>query len=275
MHNLIEFIRRHSHWLLLLVLEILSVLMLFRWGHYQASVCWSLLAEASSSVAQFRSSVTSYFGLRAENEQLTRRNALLEMQLDELKNRAHSDNLQLVHPDSARVVCMARVVNNSVVRPDNFITIDKGSLHGVRPEMGVVDGVGVVGIVWHVSPHFALVLPVLNKHSNVSCRISRTGYFGTLQWDGGNPLYVWMKDVPRHSEFTLGDTVVTSGYSTVFPPGIIVGTVDDMGESEDGLSYQLKIRLATDLSRLSNVCVIDSPRRDERAALEDSVSMKH
>ena len=131
--------------------------------------------------------------------------------------------------------------------------------------MGVVDANGVVGIVYKTSPHYSTVIPLLNSKSSISCKIVGSEYFGYLKWEYGDSRYAYLKDLPRHAEFNLGDTVVTSGYSTVFPAGIMVGTVDDMSDSHDGLSYLLKIKLATDFGKVSNVR-LDCPYRTRRAA---------
>ena len=119
--------------------------------------------------------------------------------------------------------------------------------------------------------HHAIVLPVLNSKSSISCKIKRTSYFGFLKWEGGSSQYAYVKDMPRHSEFSLGDTIVTSGHSAVFPAGIPVGTVDDMEDSHDGLSYLLKVKLFTDFARLNNVRVLGSFNGTEQAQLEDSI----
>ena len=122
----------------------------------------------------------------------------------------------------------ANVIKNSLNKADNYITLDRGTTEGIRPEMGVVDANGVVGIVYKTSPHYSLVIPLLNSKSSISCKIVGSDYFGYLKWEGGNSRFAYLKDLPRHAEFNLGDTVVTSGYSTVFPEGVMVGTVDDM-----------------------------------------------
>ena len=146
---------------------------------------------------------------------------------------------------------------------------DKGSSSGIRPEMGVVDGNGVVGIVYKTSPSYSLVISVLNSKSSISCKIIGSEYFGYLKWEYGDSRYAYLKDLPRHAEFNLGDTVVTSGYSTVFPAGVMVGTVDDMSDSNDGLSYLMKIKLATDFGKLGNVRVISRSGQGEQRELEN------
>ena len=168
----------------------------------------------------------------------------------------------------------ANVIKNSLNKADNYITLDRGTTEGIRPEMGVVDANGVVGIVYKTSPHYSLVIPLLNSKSSISCKIVGSDYFGYLKWEGGNSRFAYLKDLPRHAEFNLGDTVVTSGYSTVFPEGVMVGTVDDMSDSHDGLSYLLKIKLATDFGKVSNVRVISRNGQDEQKALESRADEK-
>ena len=131
-----------------------------------------------------------------------------------------------------------------------------------------MDANGVVGIVYKTSPRYSLVIPLLNSKSSISCKIVGSEYFGYLKWEGGDSRFAYLKDLPRHAEFNLGDTVVTSGYSTVFPEGVMVGTVDDMSDSHDGLSYLLKIKLATDFGKVSNVRVISRSGQEEQNMLE-------
>ena len=163
----------------------------------------------------------------------------------------------------------ANVINNSLTHADNYITLNKGENDGIRREMGVISGSGVVGIVYQTSPNYSVVIPILNSKSSISCKIKRSDYFGFLKWDGGSSQYATVKDMPRHSLFTLGDTIVTSGHSAVFPGGIPVGTVEDMSDSHDGLSYLLKVKLFTDFARLSDVRVIAKKAQEERLELEE------
>ena len=172
----------------------------------------------------------------------------------------------------------AKVVSNSVNSHDNLITIDKGSADGISKDMGVVSGNGVVGIVYMVSKHYSVVMPVINSHSRVSCSIRGRGYFGYLHWTGGASNIAYVEDIPRHAHFKRGDWVETSGYSSIFPPGIIVGKIVEVYNSPDGLSYRLKVNLSTDFGNLRDVCVITDKSFAERQQLlesaRDSLKMK-
>ena len=280
MRNLLNFLLKYDYWLLFILLEAVSFTLLFRFNNYQGSVYFTSASGMVAWVDQMVSGVTSYFGLREVNTDLTRRNVQLELEVERLSRslRAYvrdSAAIEQIRREAADAywVSSARVVNNSLSRSVNYINIDKGSADSVCAEMGVLSGSSVVGVVYHVSRHYALVLPVLNSKSNISCKIRRTDYFGVLKWEGGSSRYAWLQDIPRHSEFSLGDTVVTSGHSAIFPEGVPIGVVDDREDSHDGLSYHLKIRLFTDFARLSDVSVIRYEGHAEQAALEDSVKV--
>jgi rod shape-determining protein MreC len=186
---------------------------------------------------------------------------------------ADSTGLEKMKSDALKGydIYRADVINNSLTHVDNYITIDKGENDGIRPEMGVINGSGVVGIVYHTSANYSVVIPILNSKSSVSCKIKRSDYFGFLKWDGGSSEYATVKDMPRHSLFSIGDTVVSSGHSAVFPAGIPVGTVEDMEDSHDGLSYLLKVKLFADFGRLDAVRVISWEGKEERLELERKV----
>lgn len=281
MRNLLNFLIKYNYWFLFLLLEVASFILLFRFNHYQQSVYFTSANGVAGKVYEISGGITSYFHLKTANEDLLDRNMWLEQRLSFLENVLKEKGL-----DSARLYSMERlasteyqifkanVIKNSLNKADNYITLDRGTTEGIRPEMGVVDANGVVGIVYKTSPHYSLVIPLLNSKSSISCKIVGSDYFGYLKWEGGNSRFAYLKDLPRHAEFNLGDTVVTSGYSTVFPEGVMVGTVDDMSDSHDGLSYLLKIKLATDFGKVSNVRVISRNGQDEQKALESRADEK-
>ena len=281
MRNLLNFLIKYNYWFLFLLLEVASFILLFRFNHYQQSVYFTSANGVAGKVYEISGGITSYFHLKTANEDLLDRNMWLEQRLSFLENVLKEKGL-----DSARLYSMERlapteyqifkanVIKNSLNKADNYITLDRGTTEGIRPEMGVVDANGVVGIVYKTSPHYSLGIPLLNSKSSISCKIVGSDYFGYLKWEGGNSRFAYLKDLPRHAEFNLGDTVVTSGYSTVFPEGVMVGTVDDMSDSPDGVSYLMKIKLATDFGKVSNVRVISRNGQDEQKALESRADEK-
>ncbi|MGM9727356.1 MAG: rod shape-determining protein MreC [Prevotella sp.] len=284
MHNLTEFLAKHNHWFVFLVLEVVSMVLLFRYNSYQGSVWFSSANAVTGKVYEWDSAVESYFSLSGVNSQLTQRNAFLEQQVrmldDSIARLTRSQEtavtrLSSMVPFQGCRLIPAKVVANMVNRYDNLITIDKGSADGVKRDMGVVCGMGVVGIVYLVSEHYSIVIPALNSHSNISCTIQHRGYFGYLRWRGGSSQLAYLEDVPRHAHFKLGDNVVTSGYSSVFPPGVMVGKVLHVFNSADGLSYRVQVKLSTDFARLRDVCLVDDSALQERIdlmrAAQDSI----
>ncbi|RUL59985.1 rod shape-determining protein MreC [Prevotella koreensis] len=274
MNNLLAFLAKHNHWLLFVVLEVMSLALLFQFNSYQGSVWFTSANVVTGKFYEINSSVESFISMGKLNEQLTMRNVYLERQvkhLSEMLERGKSDStLQLstqVQLLSQYKLIPAKVVSNSINKPDNLITIDKGSLDGIRPDMGVVSGNGIVGVVYLVSPHYSMIIPVLNSHSNISVMIENRGYFGVLHWEGGDSKMAFVDDIPRHARFNGGDNIVTSGYSALFPPGILVGKVHRTYNSPDGMSYRLRINLATDFSNLRDVCVINDANLQERINL--------
>ena len=275
MRNLLNFLLKYNHWFLFILLEGISFVLLFRFNHYQHSVYFSSANAVAGKVYEVSGGITSYFHLKSVNEDLLDRIMELEQQnhnLEDALGRHLSDSTELNSirnlPNTDYQVFKARVINNSLNLVDNYITLNRGSKDGIRPEMGVVDGNGVVGIVYDTSSHYSRVISVLNSKSSISCKIVGSEYFGYLKWEYGDSRYAYLKDLPRHAEFNLGDTVVTSGYSTVFPEGIMIGTVDDMADSNDGLSYLLKVKLATDFGKVSEVRVIARTGQHEQKELE-------
>lgn len=285
MRNLIDFLARHNHWFLFILLEVLSFVLLFHYNSYQGSVWFSSANAVSGKVFEWNASVTQYFSLVDVNKTLTERNIYLERKVEQL-----TEQLEKAGRDSTEIERMqtsvlkdcntipAKVVSCSLNKLNNFITIDKGYADGVRKDMGVVCGTGVVGIVYLVSEHYSVLIPVLSSVSNISCTIRSRGYFGYLHWKGGSPEEAYIDDIPRHARFKLGDVIVTSGYSSVFPPGIVVGKIKHVYNSANGLSYRLKITLSTDFGRLRDVCVINDKEMDRKLeilhAAEDSISAR-
>lgn len=282
MRNLLEFLAKYNHWFVFLILEVVSMVLLFQYNSYQGSAWFSSANAVTGKLYEWDANVETFFSLTKVNQELTQRNAYLEQEVQKL-----SDSLVSVTKDSSiyhrdqfallrnyRLI-PAKVVANSIDKPGNLMTIDKGSADGIHKDMGVISGTGVVGIVYLVAEHYAIVIPVLNTKSNISCMIQNRGYFGYLHWKGGVSDLAYLEEVPRHAHFKLGDYVVTSGYSAVFPPGVRVGRILHVFNSADGLSYRVQLRLSTDFARLRDVCVIDDTAMKERLeimrAAEDSI----
>lgn len=231
--------------------------------------------RVTSTVYETANNVTSYFHLRDINEDLQLRNASLEAeaitlrkQLRQYKELRYADTMTVVEPLQRYDFIIAHVINNSITRPYNYITIEKGSEDGIRPEMGVVDQNGVVGVVNIVSPHNARIISLLNPDFRLSCRLAGSDVFGSLVWDGKNHEEAILEELPKHTVFHPGDTIITSGYSAVFPEGIPVGTVISSVRNNDDNFFTLRIKLLTDFSKLSTVRIISDNMIDEIREIE-------
>ena len=271
MSSLFEFLKKYHHWFVFLLLEAISGVLLFQFNSYHGSVWFSTANAVAGKVYACESWVRSFFTLSKVNEELTLRNAFLEHQIAIFSERLADLSSDSVLMQSSLLMQLgdyqlipAKVITNEVNKLDNLITIDKGEADGVQRDMGVVSGTGIVGIVYLTSDHYSVVIPVLNSHSNISCTLAKRGYFGYLRWYGKESNVAYVDDIPRHAVFHKGDSVVTSGYSSIFPAGIMVGTVSEKYNSADGLSYLAQVKLSTDFSRLRDVCVISDANMRER-----------
>ena len=278
MRNLLNFFLKYNYWFLFILLEVISFALLFRFNNYQGSAFFTSSNQVAGMAYEAANNVTGYFHLKSINDDLVQKNVELELQMECIRSAlmeltSDSTGLERMKSDALKGydIYRANVINNSLTHVDNYITLDKGENDGIRSEMGVINGSGVVGIVYHTSSNYSVVIPILNSKSSISCKIKRSDYFGFLKWDGGSSEYATVKDMPRHSLFSLGDTIVTSGHSAVFPGGIPIGTVEDMSDSHDGLSYLLKVKLFTDFGRLNDVRVIAQKGQEEQLELEQKV----
>ncbi len=277
MQNLLEFFQKYHHWFLFVLLEVISLVLLFQYNSYQGSAWLSSANAISGKVNEGRAEVESFFSLKKMNENLTLRNFYMERQLNQLRRlygEATEDTAGLwakeMHFLKQYRLVPAKVITNELNKMNNLLTIDCGAKDGVDVGMGVACGQGVVGVVYLVSDHYAVVMPVLNTASRISCAIRGHNYFGVLRWDGKDAGVAYLEDIPRHARFNRGDWVETNGYSSIFPPGVLVGKIETVYNSADGLSYRVKVRLSTDFGCLRDVVVVNDPTIAERTRLLQS-----
>jgi rod shape-determining protein MreC len=237
--------------------------------------------ELTGRVSSKYSNVEYYFHLKKTNESLAKQN---EQLLNQLKNNFQSpDSLTKVVVDTVNADTTgiarrylwrgARVVNNSVSLQNNFITIHRGEKQGVKKDMGVISPQGIVGMVVNTSENFAVVMTMLNRQSSVSARIKKTGEIGKVQWDGKSPDRVTMINIPKSVPVAKGDSVVTSGYSLAFPPGILIGVVSDIIDDKTSNFYTLILKPSTNFYSLEYVTVVDNLQKDEQKKLEEAARM--
>lgn len=275
MKNLLDFLSRHYHWAIFIVLEIISMVLLTQYNSYQGSVWFSTANVVVGKVYEGTSKLTSFFSLTKANEDLARRNFYLERQVTQLRRlygeatqKEDAKDRQQIDTLRSYQLLSAKVISSELDKVNNLMTIDKGSADGVEEGMGVVCGKGIVGVTYLTSAHYSVVIPVLNgRSSRISCAIRGHDYFGVLRWYGGDAGHAFVEDIPRHARFKKGDWVETNGYSSIFPAGVLVGQIVEVYNSRDGLSYKLKVRLSTDFGNLRDVMVITDKTIAERMQL--------
>lgn len=274
-NNLIDFIRKYCYIFLFILFETISMILLFRFNSYQGSVWFSAANSVAAGINSTYSNVMNFFNLEQINQELTAQNIALQRETEHLrqslitatKDTTITEKLMREKLMGYNMV-PATVVSNSAERSNNYLVIDRGEKDGIRPEMGVVGGGGVVGIIYLTGPHHSLVIPVTNRKSSISCRVRGQNYFGYLQWDGSSMLSAYVDDVPRYAKVKVGQAIETSGYSAVFPPGIFVGRVRTIRNSTDGQSYRLDVTLGTNFANLRDVLVVTTPYKAEIDTLQ-------
>lgn len=276
MRDLLDFLFKYSKWLLFVIYVVASCVLLFRNNPYQHHIFLTSANTVSATVYGTAENVTSYFHLRDINDDLQAQNARLEAELLELQKKLGRYELEAsfdsIMNDTIKLqydFILANVISNSITRGHNYITIEKGRRDGIKPEMGVVDQNGVVGVVNVVGEHASRIISLLNPKMRLSCKIKGSEYFGSLVWDGKNPEEAVLEEMPRHEKFKKGDTIVTSGYSALFPPGIPVGTIVSHAKEHDDNFYALRIKLFTDFNRLSTVRVITNDMNEELKEIKE------
>lgn len=269
MNGLLRFLEKYHFLILFVLLEGFSIWLLVDHNYYQKASFGKLSRGVVSIIDNQLSSVGNYLNLKQSNIELRLENVSLRNEIAKLKNRIETN--RQVYADSISgakfTYSTAKVVNNTVNRQNNIITLNVGTNDGVRPEMGVVTKDGVIGVIASVSNNFSTVISLLNTDLKISAKHRRSGIFGSLRWDGGNYREATLYEIPQHVNLAQGDTIVTSGFSPIFPPDIPLGTIEEFS-LKDGSFYVVKVRLLCDFKRINHVYVIKSLLAVERKLIE-------
>ncbi len=247
---------------------------MFNYNNYQKVMYLNSSSAVTGAIYNSFNSVFSYFSLAKVNEELAAENAKLRSHLkednEELKTIVENENTAFVSEDSAlfRFVS-AKVINNSVNKPFNYITLNKGRKDGIKPDQGIITSDGIVGVITDVSESYSVGLSLLNQRWSVSAKLKKNGFLGSLLWSGDDYRYAELMEIPFHVELTLGDTVTTSGYSSIFPEGIMIGTIQDFNKPSGENYYEIEVKLITNFKALSYVEVIENLHREEIKELEN------
>lgn len=265
MQRIINFILRNRNAFLYGFLAFISLVMTIRSHSYHQSKFFNSSKWLSGSIYGTGADISSYFGLREENNRLLEENK----QLRRLLFNRDDDSLPVL--DSTLVnyeVLSAKLVKNSYTSPRNYLTIDKGKLDGVQQDMGVITTMGILGIVENVSKHYATVQSVLNTKSNINAKIKNTEYFGSLIWDGSDYTVAQLIDIPRLVPLVVGDTIITGGMSSIFPENIPIGIIKKYDLNASRSFYNIDVELFNDMANLKNVYLIENKDRNEIKTLE-------
>jgi rod shape-determining protein MreC len=275
MRNLIVFLARHYFFLLFLVLQIISLTLVVNHNYFQKAAAVSASNALSGSMYETRNEITQYFDLKDQNIQLSEMNAIL---LGKMENSyLNYDTTSTVVVDTVRrlryTYIAAQVLDNTVSLRNNYIVLNRGSLQGVKPDMGVITPGGIVGIVREVSDNFCVVMSLLHKDSKISASVKRDGTFGQLAWNYLDYREGEMTDLPTHSKIAIGDTLVTSGLGDAFPAGIPVGTVMSFERRGGDKTYTVRVRFTTDFRKLHHVYIVRDLMRPEIDQLKEKAGV--
>ncbi|GHA68789.1 cell shape-determining protein MreC [Pontibacter akesuensis] len=265
------------------MLEVLCVFLIVRYNTYQGAAFFNSANKYVGQVLEFQSGITDYFRLTSINQTLARENAALREEVLQFRQATLSDSTAtldstyFVATDTSKVypynLLAGRVINNSVRRMNNYLTIAKGTADGVKPGMGVIAPNGVVGRVKTVSEHYATVTSLLHSQMLVSAKIKKSDTFGTVKWAGGDYRTALLDYIPLHIKPAKGDTIVTSGFNTVFPEGIMIGTISSIEKEPDKSFYTIEVKLAVDFAQLAYVYVVENMYKVERDTLEQNAGI--
>ena len=268
MRSLFDFLVRHSYVFLFILLETLSLVLLFGFNDRQKEAFMTSANSMSGTLFEWRSGVSQFFQIRKENAQLVEENVRLRNMLSEL---ADSQSVYTGRALSSEGIVAARVIDNSVRKDDNYITINRGYRDGIAQGMGVYSSGGVVGVVMVAGRRYSVVMPILNGKTSISCKRKGSDSYGFLEWVGGDPYVAQLRDMPYHSAVEIGDTIVTTGFSSVFPENIPVGTVAGVERSKNGYTLKIQVNLAVDMSDLGWVYVYTRTQDDEIEQLYERI----
>ena len=280
MKNLFKLIYRYHIVFLFVLLETLSLSMVVTFNNYQRAAFFDSGNFLSGTLFETFSSFAQIFEFKQVNIKMAEENAVLRSALHEMLLKSNhgtyhsSDSIYLprIARDSSQKAVYhfttARVINNSVNQQHNFITINKGRHDGIKPDMGVISNGQVAGLVTNVSENFSTVISLLNSKWKISAKIKRNDYFGSLSWDGKDYRRVQLNEMPYHVPVQNGDTVITTGYSSSFPEGLIIGTISDFSIGSGSNFYKIEVMLAADFKNLVIVGLIENKQLNEIKHLE-------
>lgn len=274
MNKILEFFYKYLTVIIFVILEVLAFGLVVNKNDLQRSVAFRYATTLSAWTCGVANSVTDYFGLGEINKQLAEENARLHREIADYRLQIAGGGLKVadsVKTQSAENYLSAKVVYNSVYDLQNYIIIDKGSEQGVEEDMGVFAPQGVVGVVQRVSKNYSVVLPIINPEQVISAKIKGGNQLGSIKWDGKSPMKAKLYEIPNHVNVVAGDTIVTSGFSAIFPDGMMIGVVDKATVVESTMYCDIDVALSVDFQSLSYVTVVAFENQKELLNLQKSL----
>jgi len=260
------FVKFHRAFLFIL-LEILCLIMIINNNNFHHSVYMSSANSICGGIFNTTSSISSFFKLKSINEELLLENTELKNQLIQ-RNIENDTSATLIN--NKYLYRSAHVINKCINKTENSITLDKGRKDGIKKEMAVISNKGVVGIISNVSKNYSTVLPIINQTLSVSAKIKRNNFYGSLWWDGNSYREALLKDIPFHANIVKGDSIITSGYSSIFPEGILIARVKEYNHASGNNFLDIKVNLSVDYKTLENVYIVEYLLKEEQTQLETS-----
>lgn len=276
MKEIIKLILKYHFTIIFILLEVVSFSLIVQHNNYQRTVFLGRTASFFGYISSLLSTADDYLLLARTNGKLAEENIRLKNTVEELQSyiaATASDTIRIDTTvfDPAFVYQRAKIVNSNFNKTKNYITLNKGFANGLKKEMAVCSNEGVVGVIQNASNHYAVVLPLINVNSRISAKVKKNGYYGSLQWDGNDYKYSYLNDIPFHVNVQQGDTIVTSGFSSIFPEGELIGFVEAVNK-ETANFLRIKIRLAVDFKKITDVYIITNKKKEEKLNLEASIN---
>lgn len=268
MQQIFNFIFKNSNRILFLLLLCISFLLTIQAHSYHRSKIISSANYLSGGVYENINNVNEYLNLKTQNEALAIENARLKSVLFATTDSISISKLENTKATQPYDIVVSKVIHNSYNVHENYLTLNSGALQGVEPDMGVINNLGIVGIVDNTSPRYSTVVSILNVKSRINAKIKKSNHFGSLIWNGKNTGFVQLIDVPRLAAIRKGDTIVTGGQSVIFPENINIGTIDKVEIDDQTHYYTITVKLFNDMTNLGHVYIIKSKNRDELNNLE-------
>jgi len=274
MQQLIYFFRKYKYFLFFLLLEFIALFFTINNNNFHRSKFISSANEITGGLYEKTTQISNYFNLKSQNEELILENKNLKNLLEKYTSKEDStvrvSVIDTINYQQKYTYTEAKIYSNNFNNPNNFILLNKGKNHGINIEMAVVNSKGIIGITEDVSANYVRVQSILNSNSKINAKLKNSSHFGTLIWDGKDYNIVQLEDIPKQAAIKVGDTIITGGMSTIFPAGILIGTIQKINTESSNNS--LDIKLFNDMSNIDNVYIVTALDKEEIRTLNNTIN---